>query len=221
MKWLTSQTEHAFQGSRVDADTPSQAPARRLRMSPGCRRVSGQSGLSRSWENAIRLALDLTANAAFEAGEETKTLLQSLDQDVEIYVLATEDAYSGSSYFLQAQRMMEHYPRLSPRVTLTYIDYVFDPTFAARYPDLSPVEGRRPGRRWRPRQAAPDLRPLQLRLHRERQPDHPVLPRGGSPDLGHPLRDQRRTGARRRAHGQRDGGHDGLHRPARQRTTTT
>ena len=88
-----------------------------------------------------RLAFDLTANAAFEAGEETTTLLQSLDQDVEIYVLATEDAYSGSSYFLQAQRMIEHYPRLSPRVNLSYIDYVFDPTFAARYPDLSLSKG--------------------------------------------------------------------------------
>ncbi len=87
------------------------------------------------------LTVDLTANAAYEAGEETRALLQSLDQDVEIYVLATEDAFGGSPYFLQAQRMIEQYPRLSARVELTYVDYVFDPTFASRYPDLALSEG--------------------------------------------------------------------------------
>ncbi len=87
------------------------------------------------------LTLDLTVNAAFEAGEETKALVRSLDRDVEIFVLATEDGFSGSSYLLQAQRMIEQYPSLSPRVTLTYVDYVFDPTFASRYPDLDLSEG--------------------------------------------------------------------------------
>ncbi|MCD6284283.1 MAG: Gldg family protein, partial [Anaerolineae bacterium] len=87
------------------------------------------------------LTVDLTANAAYEAGEETRALLQSLDQDVEIYVLATEDAFGGSPYFLQAQRMIEQYPKLSPRVRLTYVDYVFDPTFASRYPDLTLSQG--------------------------------------------------------------------------------
>jgi len=87
------------------------------------------------------LTVDLTANAAYEAGEETRALLQSLEQDVEIYVLATEDAFGGSPYFLQAQRMIEQYPRLSPRVRLTYVDYVFDPTFASRFPDLALSQG--------------------------------------------------------------------------------
>lgn len=87
------------------------------------------------------LTLDLTANAAFRAGEETRSLVQDLAQDVEIYVLAAEDAFGGNPYFLQAQRMMEQYPRLSPRVRLTYVDYVFDPTFASRYPDLTLSEG--------------------------------------------------------------------------------
>jgi len=87
------------------------------------------------------LTVDLTANAAYEAGEETRAMVQSLDQDVEIYVLATEDAFGGSPYFLQAQRMIEQYPRLSPRVRLTYVDYVFDPTFASRYPDLTLSQG--------------------------------------------------------------------------------
>ncbi len=87
------------------------------------------------------LGVDLTANAAYEAGEETRTLLQSLHKDVEIFVLATEDGFVGSSYLVQAKRMIEQYPRLSPRVKLTYVDYVFDPTFASKYPDLTLAEG--------------------------------------------------------------------------------
>jgi len=87
------------------------------------------------------LSLDLTANAAYEAGEETQALLRSLTKDIEIYVLATEDGFTGSSYLIQARRMLEQYPRLSPRVRLTYVDYVFDPTFASRYPDLTLSQG--------------------------------------------------------------------------------
>ncbi len=87
------------------------------------------------------LAIDLTANAAYEVGEDTKALLQGLDSDVAIYVLATEDAFGGSPYLVQAQRIIDQYPALSPRVTLTYVDYVSDPTFARRYPDLSLSQG--------------------------------------------------------------------------------
>lgn len=92
-------------------------------------------------DERLTLTIDLTANNAYQAGEETRALLQTLDQDVEIYVLATEDAFGGSPYFLQAQRMIEQYPQLSSRISLTYVDYVFDPTFASRYPDLDLSEG--------------------------------------------------------------------------------
>jgi hypothetical protein len=87
------------------------------------------------------LVVDLTANAAYKPGQETQTLLQNLTKKVDIFVLATEDAFGGSTYFLQAQRMIEAYPQLSSRVSLTYVDYVFDPTFASRYPDLDLSQG--------------------------------------------------------------------------------
>lgn len=87
------------------------------------------------------LTLDLTANAAFQPGAETRALLAGLDQDVAIYVLAAPDAFGGSPYLVQAQRMIAQYPRLSPRVSLTYVDYVLDPTFASRYPDLTLSQG--------------------------------------------------------------------------------
>jgi ABC-2 type transport system permease protein len=92
-------------------------------------------------DQRLALTVDLTANAAYQAGEETKALLQRLDRDVEISVLASEDAFTGNAYLVQAQRMMEQYPRLSSRVRLTYVDYISDPTFAARYPGLTLSQG--------------------------------------------------------------------------------
>ncbi len=87
------------------------------------------------------LTLDLTANAAYQIGEETRALLQGLDRDVEIYVLATEDGFAGSAYLVQAQRILEQYPKISSRVTLTYVDALSDPTFAARFPQLTLAQG--------------------------------------------------------------------------------
>ena len=87
------------------------------------------------------LTIDLTANAAYQIGEETQALLQGLDQEVEIYVLATEDGFAGSAYLVQAQRILEQVSKLSPRVTLTYVDAVSDPTFAARFPQLTLAQG--------------------------------------------------------------------------------
>jgi hypothetical protein len=89
----------------------------------------------------LNLSYDLTANAAFKAGPETRALLAGLERDVDIYVLATVDGFQGSAYLQQAQRMLAQYPNLSPRVRLTYVDYVFDPTFASRFPQLTLAEG--------------------------------------------------------------------------------
>jgi ABC-type uncharacterized transport system involved in gliding motility auxiliary subunit len=87
------------------------------------------------------LSLDLTANAAFKIGDETITLLESLNKDVEIDVLATQDSFGGSTYLLQVKRILEQYPKYSGRVTVNYVDYVSDPTFASKYPDLTLEQG--------------------------------------------------------------------------------
>jgi len=87
------------------------------------------------------LSLDLTANAAYKVGEETKAVLRNLQKDVQIYVLGAPDRFQGAAYLLQAQRIMEQYPRYSDRVKLSYVDYVLDPTFASRYPNLTLSQG--------------------------------------------------------------------------------
>jgi len=85
--------------------------------------------------------VDLTANAAYRIGEDSKAVLDLLSIDVELYVLATEDSFSGNAYLVQAKRILDQYPQYSHYVRLTYVDFSADPTFAANYPSLTLTEG--------------------------------------------------------------------------------
>ena len=87
------------------------------------------------------LSYDLTANAAYQIGSDTKQVLDGLDQDITFQVLANDKSFAGNSYFTQAQRMLEQYPKYSSHITLQYVDYTADPTFAAQYPDLTLKDG--------------------------------------------------------------------------------
>ena len=91
--------------------------------------------------NRYPLAIDLTANAAYEIGEETKTVLDSLSENVSIDVLSTKDSFDGDPYLVQARYILERYPQYSSRVTLRYIDYTSDPSYAASHADLTLAEG--------------------------------------------------------------------------------
>ena len=87
--------------------------------------------------NRYPLSLDLTANAAYEIGSDTKTILEGLSDDVTIDVLSDENAFSQDAYLMQAKRILDQYPRYSERVKLRYIDYAADPSYAASHPDLT------------------------------------------------------------------------------------
>ena len=91
--------------------------------------------------NRFPLSVDLTANAAYEIGDETRQVLSGLTQDITIDVLATEDSFTGDSYLVQVRHILERYPQYSDRVSLRYIDYAADPSYAASHPDLTLSEG--------------------------------------------------------------------------------
>lgn len=91
--------------------------------------------------NRYPLAADLTANSAYEIGNETKAVLDTLTDEVTIEVLAGEDSFGGDPYLVQAKHILEQYPRYSSRVTLRYIDYQSDPSYAAGHADLTLSEG--------------------------------------------------------------------------------
>ncbi|MEA4939478.1 MAG: GldG family protein [Christensenella sp.] len=87
------------------------------------------------------LSYDLTANAAYQIGDDTKQVLDGLDRDITLYVLANDQSFAGNAYFIQAQRILEQYPKYSSKINLQYVDYTADPTFAAQYPDLTLKDG--------------------------------------------------------------------------------
>ena len=91
--------------------------------------------------NRYSLSYDLTANAAYQIGDDTKQVLDGLDQEISLYVLANDQSFAGNAYFIQAQRILEQYPKYSAKIKLQYVDYTADPTFAAQYPDLTLKDG--------------------------------------------------------------------------------
>ena len=88
------------------------------------------------------LKIDLTANKLFVLEPATREAISNISTPVKIQVLATEERFaSTSAYNAQANEMMRQFAQLSDSITLEYIDYVKNPTFAASYPDLTLKHG--------------------------------------------------------------------------------
>lgn len=71
---------------------------------------------------------DLTDNSLYEITDTSKDFLSTLDQDVEIVVLAEEDATDE-----RILKFLDRYTALSDHLTLTYVDPVAHPEEASQY----------------------------------------------------------------------------------------
>ena len=82
------------------------------------------------------ISLDLTSNKIFELSQESIDYVESLDQDIEVYVLATEEDFSGSNqYYNQANTVINKYAQYSDHIHVSYVDIYTDVDFAANYPN--------------------------------------------------------------------------------------
>ena len=99
------------------------------------------NGIALRLNERFHLQVDLTYGAVFEVGEDTRALLAALDTPVEIFVLSDVGGFAGSPYLVQAQRIIDQYPRFSSMISLEYIDYAANPLFAVHFPDLSLSHG--------------------------------------------------------------------------------
>ena len=88
------------------------------------------------------LTADLTADKVFELSQGTIDMLMFLQKPVTIQVIAREDTFVNVSvYNNQANAIFHQFARYSPNITLSYVDYVKNPTFTASYPNLTIKHG--------------------------------------------------------------------------------
>ncbi len=82
------------------------------------------------------LSVDLTSNKIFELSDESIDYVSNLDKDINVYVLATKEDFSGNNqYYQQADTVINKYALYSDHIKISYIDLYSDVDFAARFPD--------------------------------------------------------------------------------------
>ncbi len=90
----------------------------------------GMSSLGKSHD----LNLDLTGDKVFKLTDTSKEFLSSLNKDVEIIVLNSEDKFvANGEYFTQANEVLKQYAQNSDKITLSYIDMTENPTYLSEY----------------------------------------------------------------------------------------
>ncbi len=76
---------------------------------------------------------DVTSNQLYSLTDETKTLLSSLDEDIQIYVLANENQANE-----ELDTMLQNYKGQNSHIQVSYVDPAVNPKFFTQYTD-SPV----------------------------------------------------------------------------------
>ena len=83
-----------------------------------------------------QMNLDMTGTNMNALSENTIDFVKTIDQDVEITVLASEEDYKNNNqYFLQANTLLKQYPVYNDKIKIKYVDLSANPAFASSYPD--------------------------------------------------------------------------------------
>lgn len=82
------------------------------------------------------LSLDLTKDQIFNLTDDSKNYIRSIDKDVEIIILNSEDKFtSNGDYFTQASYVIKQYDINSDKIQVKYVDITENPTFASEFPN--------------------------------------------------------------------------------------
>ena len=83
-----------------------------------------------------QMNLDMTGTNMNALSENTIDFIKTIDQNVEITVLASEEDYKNNNqYFLQANTLLKQYPVYNDKIKINYVDLSANPAFASNYPD--------------------------------------------------------------------------------------
>ncbi|MHB9033829.1 MAG: Gldg family protein [Anaerolineae bacterium] len=93
--------------------------------------------------NKYSLKIDLTREKLFQVSDVTINYLKTLQQDVNIYVLADEATFASGNgqYYSQAYQVIIKYQSYSAKLHLEFVDLAVNPTFVSKYPNLTLAEG--------------------------------------------------------------------------------
>ena len=81
------------------------------------------------------LQLDLSEEKRYQLSDVSEEALSSSDTPVEIYMLSDESTMeTGNSYTTLVYYLLKQYPRRFPNISLSFVDLVETPSFAARFP---------------------------------------------------------------------------------------
>lgn len=84
------------------------------------------------------IQLDLTTGKIYGLSDETVEYLKTVEKEVNIYVLATEDSFSSlNDYYLQACETIKKFPQYNSKIQVQFIDLTKDPAFESKYSSYS------------------------------------------------------------------------------------
>lgn len=78
--------------------------------------------------------LDLTTNKIYGLSDETIEYLKTVDKDVKINVLASEETFSSNGdYFLQAKEIIKKFSQYNNKIDVEFVDLTKNPSFESKY----------------------------------------------------------------------------------------
>ncbi|MGN1126732.1 MAG: Gldg family protein, partial [Ruminococcus sp.] len=89
------------------------------------------------------LTFDITSSNMFELQDETKKLCDSLEKDIQLYLLTDEDTFKsydssfGTAYFTQANQLFKEIAGRSSHIKFDYVDVSSNPSFSSEYSNLN------------------------------------------------------------------------------------
>lgn len=94
-------------------------------------------------ERYPNLEFDLTAAGTYQLQQDTLDYINQLDTEITVYILSDKktfksgfNAYGGTNYFVQAEKLLAKADAASDYLTIKYIDLSDNPTFSSKYPDV-------------------------------------------------------------------------------------
>ncbi|MDD3194020.1 MAG: GldG family protein [Oscillospiraceae bacterium] len=84
------------------------------------------------------IQLDLTTGKIYGLSDETIEYLKTLEKDVNLYVLSTEESFgTPNEYYQQACETIKKFPQYNAKIKLQFIDLAKDPSFESKYASYS------------------------------------------------------------------------------------